>query len=151
MSRQRKSGFATIAVKEFEYPHRVIYAECTLGNHVYYGRYFEILEAARGGFFRAIGHDFTSLQAADFIFPVTALDARYLHPARYDDDLVVRIHLISLSPLRMEFHHRVSRSDGTRILEARTGHVCTSTKEKPRRMPKELIVALTPYLAAPAT
>ena len=30
----------------FQHQHRVSYADCTLGNHVYYGRYLDLLEEA---------------------------------------------------------------------------------------------------------
>ena len=31
----------------FLHRHRVTYAECTVGNHVYYSRYLDLLESAR--------------------------------------------------------------------------------------------------------
>ncbi len=44
-------GCAKMPVMEdftFQYQHRVVYAECTVGTHVYYARYLDMLEAARG-------------------------------------------------------------------------------------------------------
>jgi acyl-CoA thioesterase FadM len=35
--------------------HRVSYAECTVGNHIYHSRYLDLLEAARGEFIRSLG------------------------------------------------------------------------------------------------
>jgi hypothetical protein len=31
----------------FRHTHRVTYAECTVGNHIYYARYLDLLEAAK--------------------------------------------------------------------------------------------------------
>jgi acyl-CoA thioesterase FadM len=39
----------------FCHTHRVTYAECTVGNHVYHSRYLDLLEAARGEFIRSLG------------------------------------------------------------------------------------------------
>ena len=39
----------------FRYTHRVTYAECTVGDHIYHSRYLDLLEAARGEFMRASG------------------------------------------------------------------------------------------------
>ena len=39
----------------FRYPHRVTYAECTVGDHIYHSRYLDLLEAARGEFMRSLG------------------------------------------------------------------------------------------------
>lgn len=54
----------------FQYTHRVSYADCTVGNHIYYGRYLNLLEIARGEFFRHLGITLLQLQAQDTIFPV---------------------------------------------------------------------------------
>ena len=42
----------------FRHPHRVSYAECTVGNHVYHSRYLDWLEAARGEFIRSLARRF---------------------------------------------------------------------------------------------
>ena len=54
----------------FRHPHRVSYAECTLGNHVYHSRYLDWLEAARGEFIRSLGWTVLQWQERDVIFPV---------------------------------------------------------------------------------
>lgn len=45
-------------MEPFRYRHRVTYADCTVGNHIYYGRYLDLLEAARGEWFRSMGKSF---------------------------------------------------------------------------------------------
>ena len=44
-----------VSANVFRYIRRVTYAECTLGNHIYHARYLDLLEAARGEFFRQLG------------------------------------------------------------------------------------------------
>src|SRR5581483_1046504 len=75
----------------FRHAHRVTYAECTLGNHVYYSRYLDLLEAARGEFFRQLGATFQQWQEQDAIFPVVECRLRYKSPARYDDVLSIEV------------------------------------------------------------
>jgi acyl-CoA thioester hydrolase len=133
----------------FHYRHRVIYAECTVGNHIYHSRYLDILEAARGEFLRSIGHPVERLQNDGFIFPVLELTVRYQRPARYDDWLDVRVKLIQLEGVRLGVHHAVCSDAGQLLVEAETRHVCTSPDEKVRRMPRALVEALKPWLAAP--
>ena len=53
----------------FRHPHRVSYAECTVGNHVYYSRYLDWLEAARGEFIRSLGSTVLQWQECDVYFP----------------------------------------------------------------------------------
>ena len=75
----------------FRHPHRVSYAECTLGNHVYHSRYLDWLEAARGEFVRSLGSTVLQWQERDVIFPVIEARLRYKSPARYDDLLAIEV------------------------------------------------------------
>lgn len=127
------------AAEIFRHRQRVIYAQCTLGNHVYHARYLEILEAARGELMREIGYPLQRLQDENFIFPVVSLRMKFIEPARYDDQLVIELWLKDVSRLRMTVVHHVKTETGKLLLEAETDHVCTSIQERPRRMPKELL------------
>ena len=60
---------------------RVTYASCTLGNHVYYSRYLDFLEEARGELFRHLGRTFVQWQEAGLIFPVLEVQVLALGPA----------------------------------------------------------------------
>jgi len=130
----------------FRHPHRVSYAECTIGDHIYHSRYLDLLEAARGEFMRALGMPVLELQAADYIFPVIEAQVRYKFPARYDDLLTIEVWLTRVERVRLNFGHRILNQDGKLILEAETFHACTSRAERPRRLPEELAAKLKPYL-----
>jgi acyl-CoA thioester hydrolase len=130
----------------FRYPHRVSYAECTVGNHVYYARYLDLLEAARGAFFRELGTSFLEWQRRDVIFPVIEARLRYKSPARYDDMLAIEVWLTEAERVRLNFAYRVTNEKGDLVLEAETFHVCTGLDEKPKRLPDELAARLKPHL-----
>lgn len=134
----------------FHYHHRVSYSECTLGNHVYYGRYLDILERARGELFQAVGHSMLSLQERGAIFPVLECGIKYKFPARYDDVLDVRLWVTQLDRVRLAFAYRILNPTQKLVLEATTHHVCTSLEEKPQRLPADLAAALQPFVASPA-
>ena len=125
-------------VANFVYSHRVTYSECTVGNHVYYGRYLEILEAARGEFFRDLGTTFQQYQEDGFIFPVIELRLQYRGPARYDDVLGVEVWFTMAKGVRLNFGHRITNQDGKAVLSGETWHVCTGLDEKPKRLPEAL-------------
>lgn len=131
----------------FRHPQRVIYAQCTLGNHVYHSRYLDILEAARGEFMRAVGFPLNRLQEADCIFPVVSLRMKFLAPARYDEQLVIEVSIKELTRVRLTVAHRILSVEGKLFVEAETDHVCTGINEKPKRIPAELTQACQPYLA----
>jgi acyl-CoA thioester hydrolase len=131
----------------FRHHHRVSYAECTVGDHIYHARYLDLLEAARGEFLRALGRTVLELQNADFIFPVIEARLRYQAPARYDDSLTIEVWPTLVERVRLNFGHRVLNQHGKLILEAETFHCCTSREEKPKRLPPELVEKLRPLLA----
>ena len=132
----------------FRYNHRVTYAECTVGDHIYHSRYLDLLEAARGEFMRAAGWTVLQWQERDCIFPVIEARLRYKFPARYDDVLTIEVWPTLMERVRLNFGHRVLNQHGKLILEAETFHACTTRAEKPRRLPEELAAALLPLLAA---
>ncbi|MGN6641863.1 MAG: acyl-CoA thioesterase [Verrucomicrobiota bacterium] len=130
----------------FRHDHRVAYAECTVGNHIYYGRYLDVLESARGEFFRHLGATFLQLQQQDTIFPVIECRLRYKAPARYDDVLTTELWLTQIDRVRLNFAFRILNQTNTLILEGETHHVCTGLNEKLKRLPEELVSKLQPYL-----
>ena len=130
----------------FRYRHRVTYAECTIGDHIYHSRYLDLLEAARGEFMRSLGETVLALQAADYIFPVIEARLRYKFPARYDDMLTIEVWMTRVERVRMNFWHQIFNQDGKLILEAETFHCCTGRDEKPKRLPENLTARLEPFL-----
>jgi acyl-CoA thioester hydrolase len=132
----------------FHYQHRVTYADCTVGNHVYYGRYLHLLEAARGEFFRQLGTSLLKWQEQEVIFPVIECHLRYKAMARYDDELRIELWPTLAERIRLNFFHRITNQAGVLILEAETHHICAGLNEKPRRLPDELATALASRLPA---
>jgi acyl-CoA thioester hydrolase len=122
----------------FRYSCRVTYAQCTVGNHIYYARSLDILEAARGEFARSLGMPLGVLQEQDTIFPVIGVEISYKSAARYDDVLTTEVWVTELGGVRVNFGQRILKEDGTVVVEAVTKHVCTTREEKPKRVPKEI-------------
>ena len=140
-----------MVVAPFRHLHRVTYAECTVGNHVYHARYLDLLEAARGAFFRELGVSFAEWQERGVIFPVVECHLRYKSPARYDAVLAIEVWPTAIGRVRLNFGHRITDAAGKVMLEAETWHACTGLVERPRRLPEELVARLSPWLAVRAT
>lgn len=135
-----------MAAPIFKHQHRVTYAECTVGNHIYYGRYLDLLEAARGEFFRSLGTTFFQWQERDTIFPVVECRLRYKSYAKYDEVLAIEVWVTAAEKVRLNFGHRIVNQNGGLILQAETQHVCTSLAGKLRRLPDELLQMLAVYV-----
>jgi acyl-CoA thioester hydrolase len=130
----------------FRHHHRVTYADCTIGNHVYYSRFLDILEATRGEFFRQLDSSFLHWQSQDTVFPVVECRLQYKTPARYEDVLTIELWPVFAQGVRLNFAFRITNEAGRLILAGETHHVCTDISEKPKRLPAELIAKLAPYL-----
>lgn|GEM_PF-64663 len=140
---------SAMSTSVFRWQHRVTYAECTVGNHVYYARYLDILEEARGEFLRHTGQPLARLQESNVILPVIEARLRYRGAARYDDVLTVEVAVAELAKVRIEFSHRILHQSGRPLVEGWTVHACTSLDEKPKRIPEALAAALSPFLITP--
>ncbi len=130
----------------FTHSHRVTYSECTVGNHIYYARYLDLLEAARGEFFRTLGTTFLQWHGNDTFFPVIEARLRYKGAARYDDILKIEVCLAELERVRLNFAYRILNESGKLLVEAHTLHACTSADDKLKRLPEELVSRLQPFL-----
>ena len=139
-----------MSTKAFQWRHRVTYSECTAGNHVYYARYLDIFEEARGEFLRHACQPLARLQETDTLLPVIEARLKYRGAARYDDVLTVEVAVAELEKVRLEFSHRILHESGRLLVEGSTVHACTSLEEKLKRIPVELAAALSPFLIAPA-
>jgi acyl-CoA thioester hydrolase len=126
----------------FRFSHRVTYSDCTVGDHIYYSRYLDLLEAARGEFFRECGCSFREWQTRDVIFPVVECHLRYRAPARYDDELTVELKITQCAGARLTFGYQVCNQKGQLIIEGETHHVCANIAGVPKRLPKELVAKL---------
>ena len=132
--------------KVFRHEHRVVYSDCTVGNHVYYARYLDLLEAARGELFRQLGVTFLEWQERGFIFPVVEAHLHYRALARYDDLLQVEVWITAAEKFRLNFACRITNQSNALVMEGETLHVCMNLEEKIKRLPEELAIVLKPHL-----
>jgi acyl-CoA thioester hydrolase len=130
----------------FQHQHRVVYAECTVGNHVYYARYLDMLEEARGELFRRAGWPLLALQESGTAFPVIGVEIAYQGPARYDDLLTIELWIAEMRGVRLNFGFRVRHAGGSSLAEGHTRHVCVGLDERPKRLPSGLSERLAPFL-----
>ena len=128
----------------FETPIRVRYSETDQMGHAYYANYLIWFEAARGHFMRELGLPYGRLEQAGFLLPVTRFSARLVRPARYDDDLRVRLWIPRARSRLVEFVYHVMRDD-ERLAEGTTQHVSIDRAGRPVRLPQEAMALLTAW------
>jgi acyl-CoA thioester hydrolase len=136
--------------REHILPVRVYYEDTDFGGVVYHANYVRYLERGRSEFIRAIGASHSSLMRGDrpATFMVSALEMRFVRPARIDDLLEIRTLVEWVRGARIWCRQAVFRGNEL-VLEASVENVCVSLDGRPRRPPSDLMQRLRPFLGPP--
>ena len=126
------------------HPVRVYYEDTDLAGIVYYANYLKFIERGRSEWVRERGIDQTVLKAAQgIVFAVRKVDADYLKPARFDDELQVLTKLLALGGARIELRQEIWRA-GVMLFTAYVVLVCVTESDHPARIPAEVRARLEP-------
>lgn len=114
---------------------RIYYEDTDLAGIVYYANYLKFIERARTEWVASLGIDQMALRADDgLVFAVRRVEADYLRPARFGDELVVETVLQSIGGARLVLEQVVFR-DGERIFAAVVTLVCLGEDGHAARLP----------------
>jgi len=95
-------------VKPFEWPVRVYYEDTDAQGVVYYANYFRYMERARTEWLRSLGVDQLHLLNNDRrMFVVTATNAEFVAPAKFNDEIVVTARLASLARATFDIEQNI--------------------------------------------
>lgn len=120
------------------HPVRVYYEDTDLAGIVYYANYLKFIERGRSEWIAALGVDQMALRgAAGVVFAVRRVDAEYLRPARFADDLTITTDLLELGGSRIELRQEVWRG-AERLFTAAITLVCLHETGKAARIPPEV-------------
>jgi 4-hydroxybenzoyl-CoA thioesterase len=127
----------------FAHSCRVYYEDTDAGGIVYYVNYLKYMERARTELLRANGFAQSQLADEGVLFVVHSCEARYLVPARLDDELFVSADVIELNRASLRFRQQVRRAaDNVLLCEGQFLVACVRADSfKPRAIPTELNAA----------
>jgi acyl-CoA thioester hydrolase len=98
----------TDASRPFEWPVRVYWEDTDAQGVVFYANYFRFLERARTEWLRDLGIDQVALRRDDRrVFVVTSLQADFLAPARFNDELIVTAGLAALARASFDIEQNI--------------------------------------------
>ena len=122
-----------------EAPVRVRYAETDQMGVVYHANYLVWFEVGRVEFIRQSGMDYKSMETEDgAMIAVVEATARYMAPARYDDELLIRTTLAGVRGPVVRFRYAVVRAmDGVLLCEGETTHIVVGRDMKKRELPEK--------------
>ena len=113
---------------------RVYYEDTDLAGIVYYANYLRFIERARSEWVRALGIDQVAMKAEGIVFAVRRVEADYIQPAQYDDQLVVHTTIEAATAARLVLNQQVTRDDAV-LFEAQVTIVAIGASGAPSRLP----------------
>ncbi|MCK0095320.1 tol-pal system-associated acyl-CoA thioesterase [Yoonia sp. F2084L] len=116
------------------FPIRVYYEDTDLAGIVYYANYLKFIERARSEWVRELGIDQVQMKADGLVFAVRRVEADYLLPANYDDELSVETTMEPGSGARLVVKQDVMRGD-TLLFSAIVTIICMTTEGAVARLP----------------
>lgn len=120
------------------FPVRVYYEDTDLAGIVYYANYLKFIERGRTEFVRARGIDQARLRAeTGIVFAVRRVEADYLAPAHFGDDLVVETEIEAVKGARLVMRQQVTR-DGAVLFAARVVVVALTAQGGVARLPADI-------------
>lgn len=116
----------------------VYYEDTDLAGIVYYANYLKYIERGRTEFVRALGVDQTALKREHgIVFAVRRVEADYIAPAKFDDDLVVETRVLTNSGARIVMEQHVIRN-GETLFSAIVTLVALTSEGRPARLPRDI-------------
>lgn len=121
----------------------VRYAETDAMGIVHHASYIVWFEEGRSAYMRAHGLPYSEVERRGYYFTVVEVNARFLSPARYDDQVVVRTRLAELHSRGLTFAYEIRRlADDVLLVRGETRHICIDRTGKVQRIPEDLLAAL---------
>jgi len=116
---------------------RVRYAETDQMGVVYYANYLIWMELGRAEYCRAAGIRYRDMEVDDGIrLAVVEAHCRYLHPARYDEEIAVKTWIAKANHKMVEFQYEMCNAEsGRRLATGETKHMFLGPGMRPARLP----------------
>lgn len=123
---------------------RVRYAETDKMGVVYYANYLVWMEVGRTDYCKSIGFNYRDMENDDANMAVAAVSCRYIAPARYDDEILVRTSVEKLSRRLVTFAYRIcNASTGQQLAEGKTVHITVNKDGKTCSIPAQYLDLLS--------
>jgi acyl-CoA thioester hydrolase len=115
---------------------RVYYEDTDLAGIVYYANYLKFIERGRSEWVREMGLDQKDMrETLGIVFAVRRVEADYLKPAVFGDDLIVTTALVRQSAARIILEQQVLRGEDL-LFSSIVTLVCLKKDGSPARVPQ---------------
>ena len=118
---------------------RVRYAETDQMGIVYHSNYLIWMEVGRVEYCRAAGIRYRDLERDEgILLAVVEASCRYISPAHYDDEVIVRTRIVEAHPRMLKFGYEMLDAATNRVLATgETKHVFCDRGRRPVKLPEK--------------
>ena len=131
------------------YAVRAYYEDTDLSGIVYHANYLRWFERARSDVLRMLGIDQrAAIEAGEGAYAVSAINLKYLRPARLDDDVLIETRCTELKAASCRMHQLAFRLAGKQrelLAEAHLRVGFVSPEGRPKRQPEEWRAAFAQF------
>ncbi len=121
------------------------YAETDAQGVVYHANYIVWFEVARGEYCRTVGYPYLAIEREGYGFMVTDLSVKYLSPAYYDDEIVIKTWIEKTGRASCIFGYQIyNKTTGKICVEGMSKHASVSREGKLVRLSPELYATFSP-------
>ena len=132
------------------YAVRVYYEDTDLSGITYHANYLRWFERARSDLLRRLDIDQrAAIEAGEGAYAVSAINLKYLRPARLDDDVLIETRCTELKAASCRMHQRAFRLAGKQrelLAEAHLRVGFVSPEGRPKRQPEEWRAAFAHFV-----
>lgn len=125
---------------------QVRYGETDKMGVAHHSCYLLWFELARTGLLREAGHAYRDMESDGTFLPVVEYNCRFHIGAEYDDSLTLETRLVEVRSRALTFDYKVFRGD-VLLSEGWTRHFCVDHRNRARRVPAEILAAVSAYQA----
>jgi acyl-CoA thioester hydrolase len=118
---------------------RVRYAETDQMGVVYYANYLVWMELGRAELCRSIGMRYKDMEENDgILLAVVDAHCRYVHPARYDQEIAVETSIGAANRRMVEFRYEIREAGrNLSLASGETKHIFLGRDMKPVKLPEK--------------
>ena len=118
---------------------RVRYAETDQMGVVYYANYLVWMEVGRVELCKALGFNYGDMERDDgVLLAVAEACCRYLSPARFDDEVIVKTWIEEANTRMATFAYEMRLAEGDRVLATgHTRHIFVDREMRRARLPQK--------------
>ena len=106
---------------------------------VHHANYFRWFEMGRVEFLKQHEISLNDLLNSGIVFPITAVECQYKHSAKFDDVIIIKTVLETITPVKMIFSYQVFRAvDNVLLALGKTQNVFTNKAGRITKLPSEI-------------